>query len=57
MEFKSKLSKSVQFEEHQLAWLISKAAEKAIKEQRKVSVAEINRDILQKEIDLEKSQT
>lgn len=54
MRFRRKATVSVQFEEHQLNWLEDKAELLGKKENRKVSIAEINRRAVQKVIDSEK---
>ena len=53
LKFKKKITTSVQFEDHQMEWLEQKAYERATAEQRRVSISEINREVLQEKIDAE----
>lgn len=55
LKFKKKITTSVQFEDHQMEWLEKKANERAMAEQRRVSISEINREVLQEKIDAEKA--
>lgn len=48
------MTTSVQFEDHQIEWLHTKAIERSRIEKRRVSVSEINSEALQKAIDSEK---
>lgn len=52
-KIKRKMTTSVQFEDHQIEWLHTKAIERSRIEKRRVSVSEINSEALQKAIDSE----
>lgn len=47
-------STSVQFEGHQLEWLTEKSLERSLKIGKRISVSEINREVVQQAIDREK---
>lgn len=57
MKFKRKTTVSVQFEDNQINWLETQASLRSQKECRRVSISEINREVLQKAIDEEKQKS
>ena len=53
LKFKKMITSSVQLREEQIEWLENKVLERSQKEKRRVSIAEIIREIVQNAIDSE----
>lgn len=49
-----KTSTTVQFEDHQIEWLTEKSLSRSLKIGKRISVSEINREVVQQAIDREK---